>query len=118
MPTRNYANAAVPVAINAGVNAAATSLAVSSLVGYPSVPFGGVLDRGDDALRELVLVTAISGSGPYTLTVTRGHGGTTATTHASGAILEHVTSAVDFTEFQSRLDEREQYARSFMFGVH
>lgn len=50
--------------------------------------------------QEAVSVTASSGSGPFTLTVTRGIDGTTAQTHLNSAVIVHGVTAEDFNEPQ------------------
>jgi hypothetical protein len=50
--------------------------------------------------QEAVSVTAISGTGPFTLTVVRGIDGTTAQTHVNGAVIVHTATAQDFNDPQ------------------
>ncbi len=61
-----------------GITAAATTLTVASSAGFPTVPFVVRIDS------ELMQVTQISGT---VWTVTRGFDGTTAVTHANGAVV-------------------------------
>lgn len=72
-----------------------TSISLSSTAGAPAPNYR---IRIDD---ELMLVTAVSGSGPYTATVTRGVEGTTAATHSNGATVTHVLTAGGLTQYVS-----------------
>lgn len=97
---RYYSSIAIDTTLSAGVNAAATSLTVGGIVGYPaSFPFTLVVDP-DTAVEELVEVSGYSGN---TFTVTRGVDGTTAVSHATGAIIRHAVSGRDFREPQTHI---------------
>lgn len=98
MATRYYSNTAPPTTLTAGVNAITTTITIASAAGLPPFqPFTMVLDP-DTPTMELVEVTAAAGT---TLTVTRAIDGTSASSHSSGAVAEHVTSARDFAESRS-----------------
>src|SRR6187551_138209 len=85
----NYTNTASKALLDGNINSSVGSLAVTGYTGYPSAPFYILVDR-DTSAAELMEVTAVAGS---TLTVTRGTGGTAATSHSSGATVEHVIPA-------------------------
>jgi hypothetical protein len=57
---------------------------------------------GDNGRTEEVLINSITGSGPYTLTVTRGYGARTSKSHPSGEVMRPmctgVNLAVDYTQ--------------------
>ena len=93
--TRYYSSTARKTILVDPVDAVATQLIVAEATGYPATyPFTIILDR-DNIDEEVVEVTGGSGS---TFTVTRGIDGTTPVAHASGATVEHGTSARDFRE--------------------
>ena len=73
------------------------SIQVASMPGtWPtSFPFSLLLDWGT-SVQEAVSVTAVSGSGPFTLTATRGIDGTTGQAHAPGAPAVHGVTEQDF----------------------
>jgi hypothetical protein len=102
MATKRYYSAiAVDNTVGSAVNNSSTTVQLNtSPVGYPGTyPFTLALDYGAST-EELVLVTAASGT---TLTVTRGYNGTTATSHAVGAVVRHVIIAQDMTDFQDHV---------------
>lgn len=91
---RFYSSTALETQLNGGINAGAVSITLAANTGFPgTLPFTLALDYGA-ANEELVDVTA--GSNPYT--ITRGVDGTAATSHNTGAVVRHVSSARDFTE--------------------
>lgn len=95
MPRRYYSSTAQRTTLSASASAAATTLTVNAVTGFPaSLPYTLIVDQ-DTVSEEIVEVTARSGT---TLTVTRGVDGTTATSHASGASVQHGVSARDFDE--------------------
>lgn len=92
---RYYSSIALPTTLQVGINASATSIQVASSAGFPgSFPFTLAIDYGS-ASEELVEVAS---GGPSIYTVSRAWDGTSATSHNPGAVIRHVTSAVDFTE--------------------
>lgn len=98
---RFYSSVYLPTNLAAAITSnSATSMQVNSIAGAPgSFPFTMLLDWGLPT-QEAVSVTAISGTGPYTLTITRGIDGTTAQTHVNGAIAVHGVTAEDYNEPQ------------------
>lgn len=101
MANRFYSNTAVNTTLTAGIsNSITTPIPIASTTGFPvSFPYTCVIDQGT-ASEELVSVTAAAG---LNLTVTRGHDGTAAVTHSSGASFKHVASAQDFREPQDHI---------------
>lgn len=103
MATRRYYSAtAVDNTVASSINSSATTVTLSSSpTGYPTSgqPFVVALDY-NTASEELVLVTSYSG---YTLTITRGYNGTSATAHNAGAVVRHVIVAQDLTDFQDHV---------------
>jgi hypothetical protein len=85
----NYVNTASRASLDGTLNSNASTFSVASFTGYPSSPFYILMDR-DTSAAELMEVTGVAGS---TLTVTRGAGGTAATSHSNGATIEHVIPA-------------------------
>jgi len=98
---RYYSSTALPTTLAAAITSSgATTISVNSITGNPSsFPFTMLIDWGQ-ATQEAVSVTASTGSGPYTLTVTRGVDGTTAQTHVNGAVIVHGVTAEDYNEPQ------------------
>lgn len=95
MARRYYSSTAVRTTLASSVSNVATSMVVNAVTGFPaSTPYTLIVDQ-DTASEEVVEVTARSGT---TLTVTRGVDGTTATSHSSGASVNHGVSARDFDE--------------------
>lgn len=90
MSGENYTNTASTAATAGTVGAADTTATLTSFTGWPSTPFWGEFERGT-ASAELVRVTGVSGSSITAMT--RGQGGTSATTHGAGVSFEHVIPA-------------------------
>lgn len=92
---RYYSSIAQQTTLTSGVTNSGTSLQVASTAGFPgSVPYILALDY-NTATEELVLVTGTAG---LTLTVTRSYDGTAGSAHNPGAVVRHVSSAIDFTD--------------------
>jgi hypothetical protein len=89
---KDFAGGAAATSLSSAINAAATSFAVADGSSYPTgpTPFVIVVDRGL-ATEEKMLVGSRSTN---TLTITeRGYDGSTAQSHASGAVVEHCLDA-------------------------
>ena len=97
---RYYSSIAQAAQLSGGVTGLVTSIAVSSLVGFPtSVPFTIAVDPST-AYEEIMTVTVVSGT---SLTVTRGEDSSTAVAHSAGAAVRHVMSARDLREPQEHI---------------
>ncbi len=94
MARKYFSNTAVATTLAASISDADTSLTVNSSTGYPAVPFVIAINAGTSS-EEVILVGAKSGTTFSTLT--RGHDGSTARAHTSGASVKHVAAAEDFT---------------------
>ena len=93
-----YSNTAVQTTLSGSVSSGATAIGVAATVGFPgSFPYVLAVDYGT-AAEELVVVSAVAGG---TLTVTRGHSGTSAQSHSMGAVVRHVVHAGDLTDFRT-----------------
>jgi hypothetical protein len=104
-----YSNLAQQTTLTGSVSAGATSVGVAATTGFPgSFPYVLALDYGG-ATEELVVVTGAAGT---TLTVTRGHSGTSAQSHSLGAVVRHVYHAGDATDFRTH-----EAATSSVHGV-
>ena len=102
--TRYYSSSARKTILVDPVEASDTLLTVATATGYPTAfPFTLILDR-DTIDEEIVECTSATGD---TFTVTRGLDGTAAVAHASGAALEHGTSARDFRESDLHRSSKE-----------
>ena len=107
--TSKYSSTSVETTLqNAITTSGATSMVVSS--GTGSALMGGVtLDAGnvdiftvaidvDTINEEIVFITNQSSD---TMTIVRGHAGSSAVTHSAGASVKHVLSSYDLTNFES-----------------
>lgn len=95
MTVRFYSSVAPATTLTSSPNSSATSIDLASTIGLPaSFPFTLALDFGQ-VNEELVEVTNLGG---LTATITRAVDGTSATSHSSGAVVRHVSSARDFTD--------------------
>lgn len=93
--SRFYSSIAATTTLQVTANSGDINIQVASSSGWPgSFPYIVCLDYGA-ANEELVLVTS---GGPNVFTVTRGYDGTSASTHNAGAVVRHVSSAIDFTD--------------------
>lgn len=93
--SRFYSSVAQQTTLTGGITASDTTMAVVSTAGFPgSTPFTLAVDFGA-ASEELVDVTNVAA---LTLTITRAVDGTSASSHAIGAVVRHVASARDFTD--------------------
>lgn len=95
MARRYYSSVAQRTTLSTDITAAATSITVAAVTGFPaSYPYTLIIDQ-DTLLEEVVEVSSRSGT---TLTVTRGVDGTSASNHSAGATVNHGVSARDFSE--------------------
>lgn len=117
MPGRkSFAGAAPRTTLNGSITNVSTVIVVTSGTGYPSGgtnPFVIVIDRGL-ASEEKVLVQSRSGTSLTVASSGRGYDGTTATSHADGAYLEHVLDADTLDEANAHVnddtrDDHSQY---------
>lgn len=95
MAVLNYSNTAQATTTTASLTGVATSMSVVSISGFPSTPYSLTLEPGVAGNQEIVTVTASSGSGPYTLTITRAQDGSTGVSHSSGITVAHEVTARD-----------------------
>lgn len=93
---RHYSTPAQATTLSSSASSSG-NISVTSMPGtWPSsYPFRILVDWGLSTM-EAIDVTGVSGSGPYTLTCTRGVDGTTAQSHSSGAMVAHGFSGQDF----------------------
>lgn len=99
--TRYYSSLAQPTTLSGSISSGATSITVGAVTGFPTqYPYRLAVDFGG-ATEELVDVTAAAG---INLTVTRAVDGTSAQSHSIGAVVKHVVSAGDFTDFQTHMN--------------
>lgn len=93
MAKRNFTNVSVETTLTTGIDSVATTLTVDDDTGYPAAPFVIRLDV-DLVSEEIILVGSRTGTSFSSLT--RGFGGTIASTHSAGAPIEHVAVAEDY----------------------
>lgn len=92
--SRFYSSTALETQLNGGITNVGTTITLAANTGFPgTLPFTLAIDYGA-ANEELVQVN--SGTNPYV--VTRAIDGTAATSHNTGAVVRHVSSARDFTD--------------------
>ena len=95
MARRQYSSTAQATTLSAGISNVATTVPVTAVTGWPaSTPYIIVVDP-DTVNEEIMLVTARGG---LNLTCTRAVGGTSAVSHASGAVVRHSVYSADFDE--------------------
>lgn len=98
---RYYSSIAQEAELTAPISAAATTMTVDSLVGWPaSTPFTAVVDPGT-ASEEIVTVTSVGGT---TMTVVRGEDGSSPIDHDAGAAVRHLATGRDLREPQEHID--------------
>ena len=112
MTIRKYSSISQDTTLASGINAATTSISVAAGTGATLLA-GITLNPGDqftiaidpDTINEeICFVTARSGD---LLTVTRGCAGSTATTHTSGAKVQHVLSSDDLNWFNNMIQSTQ-----------
>jgi hypothetical protein len=120
--TRRYSSTSIETIITTGISSSAVSLTVSSGTG-PSLMLGSGFTSGDQFAiaidpdtvnEEIVFVTNQSTD---TLTVVRGRAGTTAVTHSSGAVVKHVLTGEDLTNFNTKSPETLMTAKGDLIGA-
>ena len=98
MPTptrRYYSSTAVAATLSASLSSVATTIAISSVTGWPSTyPFTAII--GEDTNKEEIVT--VSGVAGITLTIARGVGGTTGQAHDAGETIRHGIYAQDFED--------------------
>lgn len=100
MGIRNYRNGPA-TALTSGVGPSDVSMTVDDASGFPSLtPYTLIVDK-DQSTEEVVDVTAQVGN---LLTVSRGVDGTTAFSHAAGAVVAHGISARDPSEANTHVN--------------
>lgn len=98
---RQYSNTSRSMTLVSGVSSVAATITVDDATGLPSTfPYNLVIDP-DTAQVEIVEVSAAAGA---VLTIGRGQQDTTGSTHAAGATVQHVWTALDGQELQTHLD--------------
>jgi len=92
--------------LTSGITATDLTINVSSTTGFPSVPFYAVIDPGNAAKREIVLVD--SGTTATTMTLTgvgkRGMGATSGVDHDSGAVIGIYPVSLLWEDINDRVD--------------
>lgn len=116
MTTRKYSSRSQQTTLTAAVTSNAGSITVQSatvLLGGTTVPNGTtftVVIDPDTALEEIVDVTAVSGTAPATLTITRGvENNGTGSAHSAGAVVRHMAIGRDFREANLHIEATEAY---------
>lgn len=108
MTVRKYSSISQDTTLATSINAVATSLTVAagtgaSLLGGITLSAGDIFTIAidvDTINEEIMYVTARTGD---VLTVTRAQAGSSATTHSSGATIQHVLSSSDLNWFNNMI---------------
>jgi hypothetical protein len=109
---RQYRSNVEAKTLSAGINNLVDTMTVNNGATLPnSFPYTLVIDP-DLAMEEIVTVTASSGGGGSTLSITRGEDGKSAQGHDAGAVVKHMITARDLQEPQNHI-----YATSGVHGV-
>lgn len=104
---RVYTSTSVDTTLTATLGAGATTCTVADAVALLGSIAGNTISTDntftiaidpDTASEEIVVVTAVSGS---TLTIVRAQGGTTDIAHSSTAIVRHVLTSIELTDFET-----------------
>lgn len=100
----NYSDDAVSTALTSAITSTtATSIQVGSVTGFPQVyPYRLTIDPGQSGKEHVRVTAPPTGTGPYTLTVARGSGGSVPATHAVNAVVQHMVVAQDLRDMQAR----------------
>jgi hypothetical protein len=95
----NYTNTASVATTAAPIGPSDTTVTLANFTGFPGVPFWGEFEKGTTA-AELVRVTNVAGS---VITMTRGQGGLSATSHGAGVTFELVAPADFYTRCETHM---------------
>lgn len=99
MAGENYTNTASTATTTAPIGPTDPSTTLTSFSGWPAAPFWGEFEK-DTTSAELVRVTNVAGS---VITMTRGQGGTPATTHGAGVTFNLVSPADFFNRAEQHM---------------
>jgi hypothetical protein len=100
MTRRQYSGGAITASLIAGINGVDTVMSCTALTGWPDGsigPFFIVIGRGT-ASEEKILCLSRAGNSITVATGGRGADGTSATSHSTGAVVEHIFTATDADE--------------------
>lgn len=104
MAARNYVSTALPTVLAADLGASGNPSVISLPGTWPaSFPYPVLLDWGTSAQEAILVTSAPTGTGPYSLPCTRGIDNTTAQAHSAGAQAEHGTTGYEPTQIQALL---------------
>lgn len=93
-----YTNTASTATTAAPIGPSDTTATLASFTGWPNTPFWAELEKGT-GLAEIVRVTGVAGSSVTAMT--RGQGGTSATSHGAGVNVELVAPADFFNRAEA-----------------
>jgi hypothetical protein len=101
---RLFSSTSVDTTLSATLGASVTTATVvdaTGLLGGITISSGDTFTIAidpDTQAEEICLITAVSGS---TLTITRAQAGTSAIEHISGALVRHVLTSLELTDFET-----------------
>lgn len=118
MPARYFSNDFAPTQLAVICLIGDATIQVNSAAGAPTkYPYVLTIDKNNNALKEAVEVTGpATGTGPYTLPVTRGVDGTSPVQHGVNAPVSHDHTKRDYEDLQTIEPRTARYARSFLFS--
>lgn len=120
MARKQYNGGSVASGLSSGINNVVTSLTGTDLASFPDGSVGPFVVRigGGTSSEEKVLATGRSGNSLTGLT--RGYDGTSAVTHSSGEVLEHVLDALTVDEANAHVndDGRDDHSQYFNTARH
>jgi hypothetical protein len=99
MAGENYTNTATTATTTVPVGPSDPSTTLTSFSGWPAAPFWGEFEK-DTPSAEIVRVTNVAGS---VITMTRGQGGTSATTHGAGVTFNLIAPADFFNRAEQHM---------------
>lgn len=106
MADRYYVSTALTTVLSADLGASGNPSVISLPGTWPSeYPFPALIDWGTSSQEAILVTSAPTGTGPYTLPCTRGADSTTAQAHNAGAQVEHGTTGYEPTLLQTLLSD-------------
>jgi hypothetical protein len=102
MTARNYVSTAQPTVLSLALGASGNPVVVSLPGTWPtSFPYPVLIDWGTSSQEAILVTSAPTGTGPYTLPCTRGIDNTTQQAHNAGAKVNHGTTGYEPTLIQA-----------------
>lgn len=119
MTRRQYSGGATTASLASGINGVDTTISCTTLTNWPDGtvgPFFIVIGRGT-ASEEKILCASRTGNTLYVASGGRGADGTSATSHSTGAVVEHVFTATDADEANYHVNTAASTASIAIHGL-